>query len=336
MATSTLPDWKRIGHRIGKGLRDVLDPRPENPSPSAEERKAQRIRDSFKGLVYFDEFAEVEAWSKSDIDPIQQANQPSLSRDSSQVHDRTGSKTSLTLCHDYKGGYHDYEGVRPDPLTTEMYSCKYLQFVDTFIYFSHKLVCVPPPSWSNVLHRNGSKVLGTFLIEPQTDDMERLLLKRNDKYLLATKLGEMARGYGFDGWLLNIEHDAPENYPRWAEELTAFIFELREDLGEDAEVIWYDALTVEGNVYYQNGLTKSNQLYAMAADGIFTNYKWTDKQLATTKSSATAAGMPTSKVSFGVDVWAQNTNMPGPPRVTYPAEGGGGTNTGLVCSLAFN
>lgn len=336
MDTSAFPDWRRIGHRIGKRLKDVLDPQPTNPGPSPEECKAQRIRDSFKGLVYFDNFAEVEAWSESDIDPIQQANQPLLFRHSSQVHDDIGSKTKLTLCHDYKGGYHDYESVRPDPLSTELYSCKYLQFVDTFIYFSHKLVCVPPPSWSNVLHRNGSKVLGTFLIEPQTDDVERLMLKRNGKYLLATRLAEMATGYGFDGWLLNVEKDAPEDYPRWSQELTAFILELRGNLGEDKAVIWYDALTVEGDVYYQNGLTPSNRLYAMAADGIFTNYKWTDKHLASTKASATAAGMSTSKIFFGIDVWAQNTNMPGPPRVTYPAEGGGGTNTGLVCSLALS
>lgn len=323
------PDWSRIGRRIGKKLRDVLDPNPTIPGPSAEERRAQRLRDALVGLVYFDTFEEIESWTPTGIDPIHRANQPLLPR-IDNVYGRDGPKTRLLLCHDYKGGYHDYEGVRPSPLDSELYSCKYLQYVDTFIYFSHKLVSIPPPCWMNVAHRHGVRVFGTFLIEPQTLNMERLLMKTNGVFTIAKQLADMADAYGFDGWLLNIEQDAPEPYQDWSRNLVDFLNELRTAIGKQKRVLWYDALTTEGDVYYQNGLTSMNRPYFQATSGLFTNYKWTEKNLAESKLLARELGMATTDVCFGIDVWAQNTDMPGPPRVTYPLHGGGGTNTGLV------
>lgn len=330
MYTSTFPDWKRVGRRIGKRLRDVLDPRPATPGPSAEERRAQRLHDGSVGLVYFDTFEEVESWTRADIDPIQQANQPLLPRAADDVHEQRGLKSRLLMCHDYKGGYHEYESVRPASLDSEWYSCKYLQYVDTFNYFSHKLVCIPPSSWTNALHRNGVKVLGTFLIEPQTPSMERLLTKGNGVYTIAKQLAEMAHAYGFDGWLLNIEQDAPGEHQEWAHDLTKFINELGDHMGEQRQLLWYDALTWDGDVYYQNGLTPMNRWYAKAAKGLFTNYKWTKTHLAQSRLSCKEFGISMADVFFGVDVWAQNTDEPGPPRITYPPVGGGGTNTGLV------
>ncbi|KAI4096159.1 MAG: hypothetical protein LQ344_001222 [Seirophora lacunosa] len=297
-----------------------------------EERRAQRLRDSAIGLVYFDTFEEVESWNVADLDPIQQANQPLLRRSAAEVcntPDNDCPKTKLLLCHDYKGGYHHHESVRPAPMTRERYSCKYLQFVDTFIYFSHKLVCIPPPTWVNALHRNGVQVLGTFLIEPQTPHMDRLLMRKEGLFVLAKQLAAITDAYGFDGWLLNIEQDSPNPYGNWSNDLATFLSDLRGYLGMEKKVIWYDALTAGGDVYYQNGLTSSNCPFAEATNCLFTNYKWTEKKLAETSLFAKDIGFPTTNVFFGIDLWAQNTNMPS-PRVTYPPEGGGGTNTGLV------
>ncbi|KAL8952652.1 MAG: hypothetical protein Q9222_001458 [Ikaeria aurantiellina] len=315
--------------RIGKKLRDVLEPNPPS-GPSPEERKAERLRDSFKGLVYFDDFDELEQWVAAEVDPIQQANQPLSLRAADRVHDESGSKSKVLLCHDYRGGYHDYESVRPNPLSTDMYTCDYLQFVDSFVYFSHKLVCVPPPAWVNLLHRNGVKVLGTFLVEPQTPHMERPLAQTNGRFTMAKQLADMTSIYGFDGWLINIEQDAPDAYRNWSSELTDFLNSLSQYLGAQKDLLWYDAMTVEGDVYYQNGLTSSNVQYAKAAKALFTNYKWTKKKLAESIIMSEKVNMPRESMYFGIDVWAQNINMPGRPRVTYPPKGGGGTNTGLV------
>jgi len=36
--------------------------------------------------------------------------------------------------------------------------------IDTFIYFSHQLVTIPPPVWINSAHLHGTKVLGMFAV----------------------------------------------------------------------------------------------------------------------------------------------------------------------------
>ena len=52
----------------------------------------------------------------------------------------------------------------------------------------------------------------------------------------------------FDGWLVNIENKlTPEEVPK----LLDFVKLLKEKCGR---VIWYDAVTIEGELKWQNGL----------------------------------------------------------------------------------
>lgn len=332
MSSSALPNWDKIGRRIGKGLRDILHP-PRDTGPSPGEREAQRLRDVLKGFAYFDTFDELTNWAPGDVDPLQQANTPLLKRSRDHVHDCVRPSTKLILCHDYKGGYHDYESVRPGLTSDELYSCEYMQYVETFIYFSHKLVCCPPPSWTNLMHRNGVRVLGTFIVEPQTPDIERMLACRGGDYVVASQLAALADILGFDGWLLNVEKEFSREVDLPGK-LTGFIAALKQFLGPERLVIWYDALTVENEVEYQNSVTALNADFARHADALFTNYKWTMEKLRDSRRIAGNVQLLPSHIYFGIDVWAQNTNMPGPRRITYPAHGGGGTNTGLVCLLS--
>ena len=304
MSLLQFPDWQHIGWRIGKKLKDIISPSPQGPSK--EERLARRLQDSLKGLLYFDEFDEVEKWQSHNVNSYQRANTPLIQRSELGLHAERHQNSKLILCHDHKGAYHDYEGVRPLPVPSASYSCQYLQYVDTFIYFSHKLVCVPPPTWINALHRSGVKVLGTFLLEPQTTNANRLFLKVDGGYRIAEQLAAMALCYGFDGWLLNVEKEFSTNMTT---EMLGFIAELRNALGTGYQVIWYDALTVENELKYQNGLTSKNLKFAQAADALFTNYKWTESDLHKSKEIALENGVGPVKVLFGIDTWAQNTDM---------------------------
>lgn len=96
-----LPDWRKIGKKIGKKLRDILNPPP--PGLSKEERLEQRLRESLKGLVYFDTFDEIEQWTLEDVDPISQANTPLLHRSASRVNGESEPSARILLCHDYSG-----------------------------------------------------------------------------------------------------------------------------------------------------------------------------------------------------------------------------------------
>ena len=236
MLSIGFPDWKRIGWHFGKKLRDVINP-PADTGPSQDERRARRLRDGARGLVYFDDFDELDTWPADNVDPIQQANTPLLKRSASQVHDHGGPTSSVLLCHDYSGGYHDYESVRPSLLEDKMYACNYPQYVDTFVYFSHKLVCVPPPTWINTMHRNGVKVLGTFILEPGKTHAERMLDQVNDEFKVAKQLASLAEVFGFDGWLLNIELEIPKIIKDQTGKMCAFVRSLKRLLGPGS-VVW--------------------------------------------------------------------------------------------------
>lgn len=226
--------WKDILRPIRDGYRHLF-PSPDT-GPTPEERRKQRDADRLKGFAYFDTFEQLETWTEGDADPLQRANTPILVRSDEQ---EVLAKASVLLCHDYAGNYHDYEGALNVGVDEEKYACEYLQHIDTFIYFSHKLVCIPPPTWTNTLHRNGVKTLGTILIEPQTSESERMFNHGGDglSFSLATKLARIADCYGFDGWLVNIEKPFPT--ASWDTQLlTAFLRQLKSDLGVEKQLIW--------------------------------------------------------------------------------------------------
>ena len=217
------------------------------------------------------------------------------------------------------------------------YSCRYFQFVEFFIYFSHKLVAIPPTSWINSCHRNGVKILGTFILEgdAKAKHAERMFDQLDGEFVVARQLAAMARAYGFDGWLLNIETEFPYTVQHPISSLTAFIRGLKRQLGRNGTVIWYDAITKDNELDFQNALTWKNVEFGLAADLFFTNYKWNEQELHKSMAVAEQHGIKPAEVYFGIDCWAQNTNMPGPKRVTWPPNGGGGTLTGLVSLYPF-
>jgi endo-beta-N-acetylglucosaminidase D len=214
------------------GLFDVY------PTVARSDVEQKRCADRLKGFAYVETFDELEAWTEDAVDPLQIANTPLL-RAESRVHDGKYRKKSRTmLIHDYKGGYNDYESCQGADIAEDMYSCEYLQSVDSFVYFSHKLVSVPPPTWTNTCHRSGALTLGTFLVEPGSAGVERILECDNvGNFWVAGQLALMARKYGFDGWLINIEIGFPISL--WSlEKMEGFLRQLRMNLGPDRRAVW--------------------------------------------------------------------------------------------------
>ena len=326
------PGWKKIGWHIGKKLHDILNPPSSADRPSKEELRAQRLSDVAKGFAYFNIFEEVIEWSVSDVDPLQQANTPLIRRPCDadyidRLKPAQRKRTRTLLCHDFKGGYLDCDSARPKPSRDAVYSCEYLQSVDIFVYFSHHLVTVPPPTWTNCLHTNGVKALGTFIVEPQTSDVSRIFDLEDDGFVIARQLAAMTEAFGFDGWLLNFEREFEENSTG---HILDFVEDLKARLGPDRLVLWYDALSIQNKVEYQNSLTHRNTRFVQKVDGLFTNYEWNLAKLEQSCNYADKCGISYPKLYFGIDVWAQNNDTSGPPRITFPEKEGGGTNTGLV------
>lgn len=71
-------------------------------------------------------------------------------------------------------------------------------------------------------------------------------------------------------------------------------------------------------------------MFAQAAGSILTNYDWTAEKALVAKQLALELGIEPGNVMFGIDVWAQSSQLQGPQRRTY---GGGGTSTGVAVEL---
>ena len=70
--------------------------------------------------------------------------------------------------------------------------------------------------------------------------------------VVVEKMSQIQKFYGFDGWLINIENSLePENVERMKE----FLKKLK----KFGVVIWYDAVTVKGELKWQDSLTKLNK-----------------------------------------------------------------------------
>ena len=92
--------------------------------------------------------------------------------------------------------------------SSECYRIYHWQYVDVFVYFSHNFVTIPPPSWTNTAHKHGVQVLGTVITEWE-DGAKRCSEMFSDQYSYQTivnQLVQIAKYYGFDGWLVNIEN----------------------------------------------------------------------------------------------------------------------------------
>lgn len=150
----------------------------------------------------------------------------------------------LLVCHDFKGGYHPSESSQGRcPFIGPVYTAEYLQYISTFVYFSHKRVTIPPSSWINLMHRNGVRVLGTFIVEQDegSSEIERIFERGSEgEFLFATQLARIAETYGFDGWLLNLESSFPAGkFSPY--QLQKFLRELKsatEALVPRSEIIW--------------------------------------------------------------------------------------------------
>ena len=109
--------------------------------------------------------------------------------------------------------------------------------------------------------------------------------------------------YGFDGYLINIENRLSA---KMVEAMLYFVGELTSRLKEKvshAEVLWYDAVTIEGDLWWQNRLNKLNKPFFDKCDGIFTNYCWRESFV----QESIVADVDSSTVFMGVDVFGRNT-----------------------------
>lgn len=133
--------------------------------------------------------------------------------------------------------------------------------IDTFIYFSHHFVTIPPFGWINAAHKHGVKILGTLISENAEGKLlwDEILKTRENIIKFADALIKLAKFYKFDGWLLNVENEIDEVD---VIKLTFFVQYLTETIHikiPKSEIIWYDSVVSSGKLNWQNELNEKNE-----------------------------------------------------------------------------
>ena len=242
---------------------------------------------------WMDTVAELAAWQPG-ADVYNRANLTPLRSRSAPA---PGPK--LFLYHDMFGGYIPdgdlYPQGTPNP---NYYAFDFWQYVDSFSYFTHHWLAIPPPGWINAAHRNGVPILGN-LTPPYNDSGQFVQPMLLNPRLYVDQLVAMAQYYGFDGWAFNFETNLV-NGPAGAKLLVAFLQQLTSNLHSaipGSMTMWYDAVCMNGVIAYQNELNANNKPYFDACDGIFLNYAWNQDGL---ESSASLAGARARDVYAGI------------------------------------
>ncbi|GER44853.1 cytosolic endo-beta-N-acetylglucosaminidase [Striga asiatica] len=131
-----------------------------------------------------------------------------------------------------------------------------------------------------------------------------LLSTKNSAHTYADRLIEFAVALGFDGWLINLEVDAEPEKILILEEFVSYLTQTLHSKLPGSLVIWYDSITIDGSLSWQNQLNASNKPFFDRCDGIFVNYFWLEDY---PKLSADVAGDRKYDVYMGVDVFGRGT-----------------------------
>ena len=138
----------------------------------------------------------------------------------------------------------------------EGYSFRHWHSIDGFVYFSHHFVTIPPPMWIEAAHKHGCPVLGTFITEWEegTNICEEMLGTEAKMERAAHQLAQIAAQYRFEGWIVNIENEIRKPLMEKMVEFLKLLTTAMHRAVPGSQVIWYDAVTIEGKLEWQNTL----------------------------------------------------------------------------------
>jgi hypothetical protein len=167
------------------------------------------------------------------------------------------------------------------------------------------------------------------------------------------KLIEISEDYALDGWLINIENQLPssdivDNMLYFLNRLSA---KFRTLFPTSTGILWYDSVTIDGKLNWQDGLTSSNKAFYDNCDGIFINYTWGKKMQVISNGANDDCVIPESRnipssLAHSIQLLLQSKNSEvmsiadiSPQRLFYGIDvfgrgsyGGGGYN----CSAAID
>ena len=74
-----------------------------------------------------------------------------------QASSRSPEAPKLLVCHDMGGGYREDAWANGCKCSNPFYMTHW-HLIDTFVYFSHSFVTIPPPGWITCAHTHNTQV----------------------------------------------------------------------------------------------------------------------------------------------------------------------------------
>lgn len=190
-----------------------------------------------------------------------------------------GSRPKTLVCHDMMGGYLEDRFI--DGCDEDGYHFRHWNQIDIFVYFSHNFVTIPPPGWVAAARTHGVQILGTIITEWDSGKAMLEEILANDEKLdkFVDVCVKIASSHGFHGWLLNIENPVrAELIPGLLKLVETLTGAIKRELGGRGSVLWYDSVTIKGDLKWQDELNSLNKPFFDLCDGIFLNYTWKNGQ----------------------------------------------------------
>lgn len=219
----------------------------------------------------------------------------------------------------------------------------YWQYIDKLVYWGGSsgegLIVPPTPDVTDSAHKNGVPVLGTVFFPMlehggKLEWLDTFLTKDiNGNFPIVDKLIQVANELGFDGWFINQEtqgtdelKENPSNdavlTPEHSKLMQELIKEFKSKAGDKLQIMWYDSMTEEGEIDWQNALTEKNQMFLIdgdkkdVADSMFLNFWWTtnklegEKLIENSRKTAEKLGVNPYSLFAGIDTQANGTTTP--------------------------
>lgn len=269
--------------------------------------------------LYFDTLEDLLDWCKLSRSPYDAFLIPRNTL-KNRYRKRTGTlRAPLSVCHDFKGNYVEYEdlcpvGYFPHP-SGNRYRMQFPDLVERFVYFLHHFIAVPTVAWLNTCHRMGVPCLGTILVEGNSQEKQAVLLKlctqnAANEYVYVAPLVALMSHYRFDGFLLNVElRFLSDNEARHMLPFVELLKAAMHAVAPTLELVWYDAFVpLLNRTKYENGILPLNYPLFKAADLFLTNYWWDESTL---KKNVAVAGLEGTKSALlvGIDMWGRGMKV---------------------------
>lgn len=270
---------------------------------------------------------ELKAWTQdgATADPILIATEPLAERFQNvetQLNPNLPDDMEIAYLPD---GMNNFGNYGEEQSQFNLYNFTNWSYIDKLVWFggtASQTVQLPSAPWVNAAHRNGVEVFGNVFFAPNqfggsTATLNNFLEQDGSgNFIVIPIMVDIMEYYGFDGWFINEETNTNSTTAGLMHDFLGELTTAVEALGK--EVMWYDAMLLNGNVSWQNRLSAGNSVFVQndtdgdssngfedrMSSNIFINFFWNTTAFPNaSRNRANTIGRSSFDVFTGVDVW---------------------------------